>query len=150
MSQNCFRCRIRAIIVEIETFLLQFKAWAEQQADISGVLLVGSHARGTARADSDVDLVILTTNSVRYLDNISYAENFGAVVKWEKENWGRVTSIRVWYQDGLEVEFGITLPNWASLPVDPGTRRVVSDGVQIIFDREGSLNWLNKMGKHPV
>lgn len=117
----------------------QIKAWAEKQGDISGVLLVGSHARGTARADSDMDLVILTTQPARYLDSISFAETFGAVARWEKEDWGKVTSMRVKYRGGMEVEFGFALPDWIAFPLEPGTRRVLSDGARIIFDREGSL-----------
>ena len=35
--------------------------------DICGLALVGSWARGTARADSDVDLVVLTSHPDRYL-----------------------------------------------------------------------------------
>jgi len=132
--------------MDIETFISQIKDWAKAQSDIGGVLLVGSHARGTARADSDVDLMILTTQPYRYLDSIAFAEKFGVMIKWKKESWGRVTSMRVWYQAGLEVEFGIALPDWISFPLDPGARRVLSDCVRIIFDRDGSLDWL--LGTH--
>ncbi len=129
--------------MNVEAFLFQVRDWAEQQQDISGVLLVGSYARGTARADSDVDLVILTVKPERYLNAIAFAERFGSVSKWEKEDWGRVTSLRLWYEDGLEVEYGITRPDWVAQPLDPGTFRVVSDGARIVFDRDGSLGWLN-------
>jgi predicted nucleotidyltransferase len=36
--------------------------WAKAQPTIYAVALVGSHARGTARADSDIDLIVLTTD----------------------------------------------------------------------------------------
>jgi predicted nucleotidyltransferase len=36
--------------------------WAKAQPTICAVALVGSHARGTARADSDIDLIVLTTD----------------------------------------------------------------------------------------
>jgi predicted nucleotidyltransferase len=75
--------------MKIESFLAQVKQWAEQQSDIKGVLLVGSYARGAARADSDIDLVILTTSPRRYLDNMSFADHFGSVSKWEKEDGQR-------------------------------------------------------------
>ena len=39
------------------------------------------------------------------------------------------------YEDGKEVEFGITVRSWANtLPVDFGTKTVVSDGIRILFD----------------
>jgi predicted nucleotidyltransferase len=130
--------------MKLESFLAQVKQWAEQQSDIKGVLLVGSYARGAARTDSDVDLIILTASPQHYLDSISFADNFGSVAKWEKEDWGRVTSLRVWYQDGFEVEYGIAWPDWASQPLDAGTLQVVSAGMQIVFDRDGLLNRLSR------
>ncbi len=125
--------------MNIDSLLGDIREWVLQQADIAGALLVGSYARGTARADSDVDLVILTSNPSRYIDFAAFADKFGTVDRWVKENWGRVTSVRVWYRDGLEVEYGITLPNWATQPLDEGTRRVLSEGAQIVFDRDDSL-----------
>jgi len=36
---------------------------------------------------------------------------------------------------GLEIEFGIAYPAWAALtPVDAGTRDVVTDGLQPLYD----------------
>lgn len=125
--------------MSIEPFLMDLQQWAEQQEEIVGVLLVGSHARGQAREDSDVDVVLLALNPERYPEDRSWIEQFGSVARVEEEDWGRVTSLRVWYATGLEVEFSWTEPDWASLPPDPGTTRVVSDGARIVFDRNGML-----------
>lgn len=110
------------------------------------MLLVGSYARDAARADSDLDLVILTDRPRLYLDSVSWAETFGDVARWQKEDWGKVTSVRVWYANGLEVEFGFTLPDWAAKPTDAGTLRVVSGGVRTIFDREGRMKNMKAEG----
>jgi predicted nucleotidyltransferase len=125
--------------MSIDPFLTELREWARTQADITGVLLVGSHARGQAREDSDVDVVILAQTPERYLEDTSFAQRFGRVTRLEEEDWGRVTSLRVRYESGLEVEFSLTDPGWASLPPDPGTQGVVSDGAQILLDREGEL-----------
>jgi hypothetical protein len=77
----------------MEDFLVQLRQWAEEQSDIRGFLLVGSCARGDARLDSDVDLVILTDCPTRYLDSISFAGNFGSPSKWKKEEKVRTTSL---------------------------------------------------------
>lgn len=124
----------------IEPFLSQFQEWASHQSDIQAALLVGSHARDAARPDSDVDLVILTTEPAQHLDSISFAEHFGCVNKMQKEDWGKVTLARVWYEDGLEVEYGFALPDWAAEPLDEGTAHVIEDGVRIIFDRTNQLS----------
>ncbi len=126
--------------MQIEQFLSQVMRWAEGQPDIAGVVLVGSHARGAARPDSDIDLVVLTTDPRRYLDDISFAQQFGPIARWVEEDWGRVTSLRVWYEDGMEVEYGFTQPDWAAPPLDAGTRRVIADGARVVFDRSGSVS----------
>ena len=61
----------------IREFLDEFISWASQQPDVQGVALVGSYARGAARDDSDIDLVILTEQPQTYLDDISWIERFG-------------------------------------------------------------------------
>jgi len=124
----------------ISFFLNSVEKWAEQNEDIKSLILVGSHARGEAREDSDVDLVIITTKQDIYVNNY-FIDNFGKVIKYQKEDWGRVTSVRVWYgNNGLEIEFGITTPIWISKPLDEGTRRVLADGFKVLVDKEGYFN----------
>ena len=123
----------------IEQFLSAVVRWASAQPDIRAVALVGSHARGAAKSTSDVDLVILTTCPRRYLEDTGWATRFGTVARQQLEDWGKVTSLRVWYQDGEEVEFGITTPDWVAQPIDEGTRRVISGGIRVLFDREDCL-----------
>jgi hypothetical protein len=68
---------------------------------------------------------------------INFINDFGKVKECKKENWGRVTSIRVWYADSeLEVEFGITTPICVERPLDDGTFRALSDGYKVILDKE--------------
>lgn len=45
-----------------EKFLADLRAFAEADSRIESVIIVGSYARGTNRADSDLDLCILTTD----------------------------------------------------------------------------------------
>jgi uncharacterized protein len=42
-------------------------AWATQQPDVIGVAVVGSWARGQARMDSNVDLVVFTDDKDHYI-----------------------------------------------------------------------------------
>jgi predicted nucleotidyltransferase len=126
----------------VEPFLTALRQWVETQEEIAGALLVGSHARGQAREDSDVDVVLLARAPARYLAERAWVGRFGPVARVAEEDWGRVTSLRVWYAGGLEVEFSWTDPGWAALPPDPGTRQVVADGAAILFDREGVLDAL--------
>jgi len=122
-------------IESIRDFLDAFVAWASDQPDVQAIGLVGSYARGEARDDSDIDFLILTDQSKKYLDNIKWIERFGVVEKHQTEDYGKLTSIRVWYQNGTEVEYGITTPDWAATPLDAGTREVILGGMIVLFER---------------
>ncbi|MBZ0300217.1 MAG: nucleotidyltransferase domain-containing protein [Anaerolineae bacterium] len=125
---------------DIRAFLEQLDQWLAQESAISAVLLVGSHARGAARADSDIDLVLMADDPTVYLQDPRWLTVFGQVNRAEVEDWGMVQSIRVFYADGLEVEFGLTTSQWAAVdPVDAGTEGVVRDGARILLDRPGQL-----------
>jgi predicted nucleotidyltransferase len=119
----------------VELFLKNFTRWAYAQADIQAAALVGSHARGSATETSDVDLVILARDPKHYLDNQDWIARFGDVLQTQIEDYGRLISIRVWYADGREIEYGLTDRSWAASPLDAGTRRVIEDGMHILFER---------------
>lgn len=123
----------------VEEFLTRVADWALTRSDILAVALVGSYARGTARRDSDVDLVVLTTAPLKYAADVDWARRLGSVANHAIEHWGRVTSVRVWYESGLEVEFGFATPGWVSAPLDEGTRRVVAGGLRVLMDRDAVL-----------
>jgi hypothetical protein len=124
---------------QVERLLDQVTRWAAVQPDMRAVALVGSHARGKARPDSDLDLVLLSNDpQVHFLDT-RWARRFGPIARQQTESYGPVTSLRVWYEDGLEVEFGFAAPGWAALPLDEGTRQVMADGMRILWERRSRL-----------
>jgi hypothetical protein len=51
-----------------------------------------------------------------------------------------LTSVRVWYGDGREIEFGLTDERWAAVPLDEGSRQVIEDGMRILFERGNILS----------
>ena len=125
---------------EIGWLLDTLSTWGSSREDIVAIALVGSYARGAARPESDVDLIILAEDPDAYLSHPEWVGQFGEALRAAHEDWGRVQSLRVLHRGGPEVEFGFALPDWAgTAPVDEGTRRVVADGLRIIFDRHGRL-----------
>lgn len=124
----------------ISSFLTQVSDWAARQPDILALALVGSHARGAATETSDVDLVILAQDPSRYLEDQGWLEQFGLAQSVQLEPYGKLTSIRVWYADGLEVEYGLTGEEWAADPLDPGSRRVMEGGMRVLFERGDLLS----------
>lgn len=125
--------------MNVSAFLEAVGRWARTQPDIEAVALVGSYARDAATESSDVDLVILTSGVDRYLRDRSWVSLFGEAGECREEDYGRVTSVRVFYRGGLEVEYGFTTPDWAEVPIDEGTLRVITDGMKVLHDPRGLL-----------
>ena len=120
--------------------------WGNAIDDIAAILLVGSHARSEATPDSDVDLVILAEIPGKYLNDQLWLGRFGDPLRVSIEDWGLVQSLRVWYEGGLEVEFGFTSVAWLSIPLDAGTKQVLSDGFRFMVAKRGmhaklQVNW---------
>lgn len=119
---------------EIEDIIHRVTRWAAHRDDIVGLLLVGSCARNAARPDSDIDLVVLTRDTARYLDS-AWADELAIGELIRTRSWGPVTEQRFATTSGLEVEIDIGCSDWASAdPIDPGTHRVVTDGARILHD----------------
>jgi predicted nucleotidyltransferase len=131
--------------VRVSSFLQQFTEWAQAQVEIHSVILVGSLARGDAKPDSDMDLMIICSEPDHFLQKITWVNEFGKPSREVTEDWGLVTSLRVWYTDGFEVEFGFTDTDWIKEPLDAGTKRVLADGFRILLDK---TNLLTKVAVH--
>jgi GNAT superfamily N-acetyltransferase len=128
-------------IEEVDSILRSIETYASGQEDVEAVGLVGSWARGNARLDSDVDLILITTTPSRYLTGTEWMSRFPGARLIRTMAWGDVlTERRFLLPSGLEVEVGITDARWASTdPVDEGTAEVVTDALRIIYDPEGLL-----------
>jgi len=131
---------VESNMIRAESLIENVRKWAERRDDIRALVLVGSHARGEARPDSDVDLVLICADPSHYLDTTDWLSTFGAVMRFAREDWGKVQSVRVFYQDGSEVEFGITGTDWAAVPVDSGTAAVLRNGASVLLDRDGQVD----------
>ena len=116
-------------------FINQIKKWAANEPLIDAIIFVGSYARGTQRLDSDMDLIIITSDKQHYINNPKIFGCFGEVEKTNIEFYGECTSIRVWYKNGLEVEYGMVTKTWIELPLDFGTSEVLLDGYKVLIDK---------------
>jgi len=64
---------------QLKNLLDKVLKWAMSQGAIMGAALVGSYARGTAKPDSDLDLLILSREVDELINNRSWLESFGKV-----------------------------------------------------------------------
>jgi uncharacterized protein len=131
---------------EVEALVRVVADWATGREDIRALALVGSWARGEPRPDSDIDLLLVTDQADAYRQSRSWLESidFGRIghrVQSEAEAvYGVAWSSHVHLSPAADVEMTFVPRAWAAIdPIDGGTRRVVCDGLRIIFDRDGIL-----------
>lgn len=129
---------------EVRELLERAREWACLRVDVVAVGLAGSWARGNARMDSDVDLVLLTTTKQDYLDDESWVRELGGLRVVKTEQWGpTMTERRFIFTSGLEIEAGFAPPLWAATdPVDLNLRPIIRKGFRILYDPEGLLERL--------
>jgi len=120
--------------------------WASTRNDIIGLALVGSYARNSAKPESDVDFVLLTSDpnvfrqSFVWLNEIDWSSLGVSAGPYRDAQYGAVWSRHVQLSDGLSVEFSFAHPSWAATsPCDPGTRSVLSGGCRVLFDPQQLL-----------
>lgn len=127
-------------LIQVIDFIEDFMRWSRRRRDIRAVALVGSYARMQANPASDVDLVIIANDPQKYLTQTEWLRDFGIVITQKVEDYGKLTSLRVWYESGLEVEYGFTTREWVKSPLDRGTKRVIEDGLRVLFEKEPLLS----------
>lgn len=127
-------------LIQVIDFIEDFMRWSRRRRDIRAVALVGSYARMQANPASDVDLVIVTTDPQKYLTETKWLRVFGIVITQKVEDYGKLTSLRVWYESGLEIEYGFTTHEWVKTPLDKGTKRVIQEGMRVLFEKETLLS----------
>ena len=134
---------------EKANYLLQeFKDWAEVQKHIQGAAVVGSFARGDFHLNSDVDLVIISMNKEKTIQCILSEFMPDAIDDHRLEHWGPfVASLRIFYNNGLEVEYGVATNAWVMQPLDQGTKNVAEKGFKILLDKEAVFSSVNKAFK---
>ena len=104
---------------------------------------MGSHARGKARQDSDIGLVLLCTEYESYLQDLGWANDFGKPASVRLEDYGKLTFVCVFYEEGPEAEFGFTQLDWLAQPLDAGTVGVLRGRFQIVYDHSGKYSVLD-------
>jgi hypothetical protein len=97
-------------------------AWATAQPKIRAVALVGSYARGAARPESDIDLVLLVTDpqgfraDTTWIEQIDWQALDSHPQTWQDEDYGVAWSRRIWpAADSVQVELTFAPLSWAKV-----------------------------------
>lgn len=118
-------------------------AWVRSRPELRALALAGSWARGVARPDSDLDLLILTHETEQYRSGLHWFYQiilpapFRVVCgKWVQ--YGAVWSCHAALDPVGELELSFAALDWtATDPVDAGSRRVIQEGFTVIVDKDG-------------
>ncbi|MDJ0750150.1 MAG: nucleotidyltransferase domain-containing protein [Woeseiaceae bacterium] len=124
-----------------QELIVKVTTWSQDDSRVVAAGLLGSHARGDARPDSDIDFCILTPAPQSLLDDREWIYAFGedARVAEAVEDYNLVQSLRVFFGT-TEAEFGVTDQAWADPPIDRGTLAVINNGLKILYDPEKRLH----------
>jgi predicted nucleotidyltransferase len=135
---------------DVAQFLVAVRDWAEAQTTVRAAAVVGSWARGNARMNSDLDLVVLSSDPDGLLDHERWSQELGQLAFLGPREWGPLTEVRFALSSGLEIDFGVAPLSWAALdPVDDGTREVICGGISILYDPDRLLKRLMSVRSHP-
>ena len=133
----------------VEQLLAALKAWSGKTGGVDAVALVGSWAAGREHAESDIDIVCIVDNPDRFradsgwMAEIDWPSAGLDVGRWTDVDYGQARSRHLSFGGGEEVEMSFVNSGWAAVdPVDPGTRRVASDGMRVLHDPKGLLGRL--------
>lgn len=125
---------------EVEEIIALATQWAAGRQDVAALAVVGSWARGTGTIESDLDLVLLTESQQRYVRSDEWTRELGTVGSLRTIQQGVLVERRLATLSALELDITIGSRTWASCePLDPGTERVVRDGLRILHDPNGAL-----------
>jgi len=127
-------------IIQTIDFIEDFMRWATKRKDIRAAALVGSYAREELDKDSDVDLVIITEAPQKYISNTEWTRVFGKPITKKVEEFGKLTSLRIWYESGLEIEFGFTTRDWMQTLSKDEMNQITEDGLRVLFEKEKLLS----------
>lgn len=131
-------------MTEVEAINHKLILLAEKNEDILAILLVGSYARNKQHEKSDIDIMIITIDEMKYFSDYKWINEIAEASAVEKENWGIVNTLR-FFSGKTEIELNICSTEWIKLPLDPETERVLRDGYKIIFERNDSLHKIKKI-----
>ena len=140
---------------EAQTLTRAVAAWMRDVPDLRALAPAGSWARGDARADSDLDLLILAEQPAQYrssqqwLHQIVLPEPF-RVISARGAVYGVVWSCHVALDPAAELELGFGALNWAATdPIDAGSRGVIQGGFRIVVDKDGLLQRIVEAVENP-
>lgn len=132
-----------------EKLIEKFILWGRKHEDIRTAIVVGSRARTKNPADewSDLDLVIFTRNTNKYISTIKWIEKIGDywITFVEDTAVGGSKERRVLFEDGLDVDFSFfPVQFFKDLNESSEIQTILNRGIRVLFDKDDLFNDISK------
>jgi len=119
------------------------KTKLECRSDVFGILLVGSYARKAEKNNSDVDVVIITSDEKYYYETDEWISELGEYLQTDKEKWWIVSTIKVHFSN-IEVEFNFAGLEWLKTTKEKSTNWLLSDGYVVLYERNSIFEHIKR------
>ena len=119
---------------EAAHFIKQVTDWARRERNVAAAILVGSHSRGEARPDSDVDIVLLCRDPSRLLESRQWIHRFGQPDGITRRPYKTLTTFEVRFASGLTAELGVAGQHWDIARHDSELQRVLGTEPKSLYD----------------
>ena len=124
-----------------EGLLARVVAWAESDAGVTGLLLLGSRARADRPADawSDTDLILVLDDPARVLDDPQWPARFGRVaITFTESTMGGRRERRTLFDDGTDLDVvPLSIDQMREGLEDPHALGVLARGHRVLVDSGG-------------
>ena len=123
--------------------------WARERKRVRGLAVVGSWAQGEGRAESPVEVVLLTNAPGELIRSDEWLAHFGRPVVLRRWRTRSLYRLRVEMRSGLVIEFLITNAVNAD-QADPGLRALAGEGCSVLYVDGDALDYLIALATKPA
>jgi len=128
------------------SLIAMIRAMVVTRDGLRALAVCGSWARGAARPESDLDLLLVAADPAAWrreqgwVARLPYSEAGRTYRSHRNATYGVAWSAHIRLDPEAALELTFAPVAWAHTdPVDPGTRRVVSGGFRVVIDKDGAL-----------
>ncbi|WP_028610896.1 hypothetical protein [Paenibacillus harenae] len=121
------------------SLLYRFVTWAGGQPHIDGIALIGPCADDENEEVTEMSFVIVSDKKTKTAEAILHQFPFDAIEQAMKEERGALTSIRIEYGSGIEVDFGIVEESWLTGELEGAAAASAMEGFKVIWEKEEEL-----------
>ncbi|OMF21463.1 hypothetical protein BK133_28260 [Paenibacillus sp. FSL H8-0548] len=116
--------------------MYEFVMWAGGQSHIAGIALVGPCADDENEEETDLSLLLISDKKAKTVEAILHQFQFEAIDELTKEERGPLTSLRISYASGIDMELGVAEEAWLHAPLEQAAEFAFIQGFKVLLEQE--------------